>query len=392
MRKDQLSPERQGCLVRCAAYPHVHALLAPPTPRRLAGIERHFALLAEADNALGRLEGVLQGIPNRDLVTRTLARREAVQSSQIEGTRSDLPQLLLYEATRGIDGLPADVKITECYVQALQSGLDAIRTGGRRALTLDLVHRLHATLMQDAAADFPAGRYRSGQVWIGAGRIEDAIFVPAPAEHLDKSMREFEDEILQYRPREDEQTALSVIGQVAIAHAQFETIHPYQDGNGRTGRLLMPLLLSSEGHPPLYLSGYLLRQKQAYYDGLASVQLRGDWNPWIQLLAKAIIATCGDAIAIARDLSLIQASWEQQVSRSRTDSVLRRLPAFLIGHPVVSVRQIAENLGVSIPVANQAVARLKDAGILEDVDAQRKWGRIFRARQVLERLDQPAPM
>lgn len=392
MRKGQLSIERQARLVRCAEHPHVLALLAPSAPRRLAGIERHFALLAEAAHALGRVDGVLQGIPNRDRVTRTLARREAVESSQIEGTRSDLPQLLLYEATRGMDGLPTDVKITERYVQALQSGLDAIRTGGRRALTLDLVNQLHATLMQDAPADFPAGRYRPGQVWIGAGRIEDAIFVPTPSSYLEQAMGEFERDVLQYRPKEDEQTELPVISQVAIAHAQFQTIHPYQDGNGRTGRLLMPLLLAAEGHPPLYLSGHLLRHKQAYYDSLASVQLRGDWGAWIHLLARAIIASCGDAIAIARDLATIQASWEHQVRTSRADSVLHRLPAFLIGHPVVTVRQIAENLGVSIPVANQAAARLKNAGILEDVDAQRKWGRVFRAREVLERLDRPAPM
>lgn len=392
MRKDSLTPERQAFLVRCPDHPHVHALVAPPTPRRITGIERHFALLAKADNALGQLEGVLQGIPNRDLVTRTLARREAVQSSQIEGTRSDLPQLLLYEATLGADGLPADVKITERYVQALQSGLDTIHAQGRAALNLALVNRLHAMLMQDAPEGFPRGRYRPGQVWIGAGRIEDATFVPAPAAHLDGSMREFEQGILQYRPREDEQTELSMISQLAIAHAQFETIHPYQDGNGRTGRLLMPLLLASEGYPSLYLSGILLRQKQAYYDALAGVQLRGDWGTWIQLLAKAVIAACEDSIAIAQDLSAIQNAWEQQVGKFRADSVLRRLPAFLIGHPVVSVRQISEDLGVSIPVANQSVASLKKLGILEDVDTTRKWGRAFRARQVLERLDRPAPV
>ena len=110
------------------------------------------------------------------------------------------------------------------------------------------------------------------------------------------------------------------------------------------------------------------------------------------MLAKAVIAACEDSIAIAQDLSAIQNAWEQQVGKFRADSVLRRLPAFLIGHPVVSVRQISEDLGVSIPVANQSVASLKKLGILEDVDTTRKWGRAFRARQVLERLDRPAPV
>jgi Fic family protein len=227
-------------------------------------------------------------MPNTDMVTRTLARREAVMSSQIEGTQSGLHQLLTYEATQGRGGMPADVRITEYYVSALAHGLERVRAGGRAVLGLALIHELHALLMRDETMHLPIGAYRENQVWIGSTkRIEDATFVPAPPAYVQGCMEEMAASILQYAAREDEQTALTLLAQLAIAHAQFETIHPYHDGNGRTGRLLMPLMLAAEAYPPLYISGALLRAKSQYYAALASVQLRGEWGPWLDLLGHA---------------------------------------------------------------------------------------------------------
>src|SRR5258708_69787 len=169
------------------------------------------------------------------------------------------------------------MRITERYVAALQHGLERVRVGGRAVLDLALIHELHALLMQDEATHFPVGAYRETQVWIGPTlRIEDATFVPAPPARVKGCMEEMAASILKYAPREDEQTVLTILAQLAIAHAQFETIHPYHDGNGRTGRLLMPLMLAAEGYPPLYLSGALLRAKSQYYAALASVQLQGN--------------------------------------------------------------------------------------------------------------------
>lgn len=274
-------------------------------------------------------------MPNAGLLTRTLARREAVQSSQIEGTHADLPQLLTYEATLGLDGLPADVKITERYVHALQHGLDAIaERGGRNALTIGLIDELHAILMQNAPTGFPRGRYRTQQVWIGAGRIEDAAFVPYSARaRRGLHGQEMERSVLPYAPREDEYGVLTLVPQLAIAHAQFETIHPYMDGNGRVGRLLLPLMLAAHGLPPLYVSGPLLRHRNTYYRALTDVQLRGDWDPWVSLLARAIVEASDDSISIT--LSTLQAEWKTLLGKFRSDSATRRLPAFLIGHPVV---------------------------------------------------------
>lgn len=389
MRRDQIATGRHPCLVPVPGHPHVHALVAPPAPRTVPDGARNHARFAEAHAALGRLQGVMAHLPDADMVTRTLARREAVGSSQIEGTRASLPQLLTYEATRGAAGMPADVQVTERYVAALQLGLTRIRHGGRGALDLGLVHALHAQLMQDEEGTFPVGAYRTEQVWIGSSRrIEDAVFVPAPPGYIQGCMEEMAASVLQYAPRDDEQGALSLVAQLAIAHAQFETIHPYHDGNGRTGRLLMPLLLAAAGYPPLYLSGALLRSKVAYYAALAAVQLQGDWQPWIELLTASVVEACDESIAIGQDLVAIAERWEQQLGRYRAHSATRRLPRFLLGHPVLSVRQAVEGLGVSQPAANAALNNLLAEGIVSLVN-ERQWGRVFQATEILDRLDRP---
>ncbi len=388
MRRADVAEDRKRYLVPAAGYPNACALVAPPTPRTLPLDLRRNASFAGAHEALGRLQGALKHIPNADMVTRTLARREAVMSSQIEGTKSDLHQLLTYEATHGTAGLPADVKVTERYVEALQHGLERTRVRGRAALNLGLIHELHALLMKDEATRFPVGAYREDQVWIGSSpRIEDATFVPAPPGEVQGCMEEMAASILQYAPREDEQAGLTILGQLAIAHAQFETIHPYHDGNGRTGRLIMPLLLAAEGYPPLYLSGTLLRSKKEYYAALASIQLRGEWDPWCELLGRAVVESCDDSISIAEDLLALAERWEQALSSYRAGSATRRLPRFLVGHPVLSVQQAATGLGISVPAANAGLNNLLAAGIVSLVN-ERQWGRVFQAAEVLQRLDQ----
>ena len=393
MRREQIAKDRQPYVVPAHGYPNVCALVAPPTPRMLPLDRRHDAGFPNAHAALGRLQGTLKHLPNTDMVTRTLARREAVMSSQIEGTKSDLHQLLTYEATRAIAGnVPVDVRITERYVAALQHGLERVRVGGRAVLDLALIHELHALLMQDEASHLAVGAYRETQVWIGPTlRIEDATFVPAPPAQVKGCMDEMAASILQYAPREDDQTVLPILAQLAIAHAQFETIHPYHDGNGRTGRLLLPLMLAAEGYPPLYLSGALLRAKSQYYAALANVQLQGEWGPWLELLGNAVIESCDESILIAEDLLVLAERWEQELHSYRAHSATRRLPRFLIGHPVLSVQQAAAGLNISVPAANAALNNLLAAGIVSLVN-ERQWGRVFQATPVLRRLDQlPAP-
>lgn len=388
MRRQDVKPALHPALVKGDQYPNCWALVAPPTPRWLPDGAAAAQEISAAMQALSRLRTATELLPNVDLVTRTLARREAVQSSQIEGTRTQLPELLEYEATQGSDGAPADAVVTERYVQALEQGLATIRRAGtRQALDSRLLKAMHATLMQDAPAPVRAGEYRTSQAWIGSGRIEDATFVPAPPSHIKACMEELEASMLRYARREDEAWELPVVAQLAIAHAQFETIHPFADGNGRCGRLLMPLILAAEGYPPLYLSGTLLRQRRAYYDALADVQLRADWAPWFKLLCRAVVEACDGAIAIARDLEAIRAKWTDGLGDLRSDATARQLPAFLLGHPVVAVKQVSEALGISFKSANKAIEELVARGMLSEPTRRRN--RVFHATEILQRLERP---
>jgi Fic family protein len=152
--------------------------------------------------------------------------------------------------------------------------------------------------------------------------------------------------------------------------------------------LLLPLMLAAEGYPPLYLSGALLRAKSQYYAALASVQLQGEWGPWLELLGHAVAESCDESILIAEDLLALAERWEQELHSYRAHSATRRLPRFLIGHPVLSVQQAAAGLNISVPAANGALNNLLAAGIVSLVN-ERQWGRVFQATPVLRRLDQP---
>lgn len=388
MRISDVSPALRPYLVKSEDYPNCYALAPPPTPRRLPTDQAVVQDVAEAMQALERLKTATRFLPNVDMVTRTLARREAVQSSQIEGTQTQLHELFEYEATQSSDGLPADATATERYVEALDLGLGELRNAGtREALTTNLVKAMHATLMKGAPEFVYPGEYRDTQAWIGTGRIEDATFVPAPPDRIAAGMEELAASMLRYEARDDEQWRLQMVAQIAIAHAQFETIHPFADGNGRTGRLLMPLILAAGGYPPLYLSGRLLRLRHAYYGSLASVQLQANWIPWLRLLSQAVVEACDGAINIATDLDKIREEWQARLSELRADATAHKLPTFLLGHPVVSVNQLAEAFNISFVAANRAIEQLVARNILREPEQRRN--RVFHASAILERLEAP---
>lgn len=388
MRRADVAPALQPCLVPVPGKPSVAAMTPPPIPRPPELDAAALSALSGAATALGRLRGALEGRANVDLLTRTLARREAVQSSQIEGTQSDLRDVLAYEITRSADGSPPDVVVTERYVEALQLGLDRLRDRGRTGLDLGLVMEMHAHLMEHEPARFRPGRYRDGQAWVGGSqRIEDASFVAAPPEAIAGGMRELERSMLQYERGEDEPMALPATLQLAIAHAQFETIHPFADGNGRVGRLLMPLILAAEGYPPLYVSGALLRNRAGYYAALNRVQVQGEWSPWVTMASRAVVESTQDAIELARDFDALLASWQPAIRKHRADSVARRLPQLLLGNPVVDAARVAQLLDVSDRSARTGIDALVADGILT-LRGDRKRNRVWEARALLDRLNQ----
>jgi len=384
MRAADLSADRRKCLVPVPGRPNVKALVPPPCPRTLDAMPVLNLLLA-AERGIEATAAVARALPRPDLMTPTQQRREAVLSSQIEGTRTDLAQLLEYEATGSDEGLPDDAAVTLGYVRALDHGLREVRKSGR--LTLDLIRDLHRILLDgsDYAHSEGPGAWRPGQNWIGARRIEDATLVPPPAEDLDPCLRDLED-FLRIDPGDPAVMALPL--RMAVAHAQFEAIHPFSDGNGRVGRLLPPLMMAAEGLPPLYLAGFLKKQQRRYYDSLAGVQLRGRWTEWLTFFLRGVADAADTGLATGRGLLDIRAAWLARTAHIRSDSAAKRMLDILLGAPVQTAASVRAALGISAQAANTGIAALIEAGILTEVTG-RRWGRTFHAHEVLSVLQGP---
>jgi Fic family protein len=392
MRKTDLSADRQQLLVRLDSHPGAFALIPPPTPThvQLPGLRGE---VTRAHEALGLLQASVASLPNASLVTRTLDRREAVRSSQIEGTSSDMDDLLTFEATGSDEGLPQDVVVTLNYVKALEYGLRQVERDGIKALTTNLIQELHAHLMEgvDRYGDTP-GQFRTRQNWIGGLRIYDAKFVPPPPTHLAECMEDLE-RALHYVPADEDFFEVPLVIRLAIVHAQFETIHPFIDGNGRVGRLLLPLMLAAEGYPPVYLAGFFKANQDMYYQTLATVQLKGEWTEWVRFVATGVETACRESVQIAKELMAIAGRWKDAIStlKLRADAAAHRLPDFLIGTPVVTVNQVSKGLGIAFPAANKALTQLQDLGIVEPLKDQKR-NRTFLAREVIELLNRPTQL
>ena len=387
MKKTDLCVARQKLLVPVEDYSGAFALVPPPTPRFIQLTGMHNELI-RAHEALSALKTLTEQLPKPDLVMRTLDRREAVRSSQIEGTHSDVNDLLVYEATGSHEGLPSDVLVTLNYVKALDHGLKEVRRiNGVDVLTNELIKALHLQLMT-GVKDFKGtpGEFRKKQNWIGGFKIYNARFVPPPACKVQDCMNDLES-FLQYTPGEEEQMEVSIVLRMAIAHAQFETIHPFIDGNGRVGRLLLPLMLAAEGYPPIYLAGFLKSNQKAYYDALANVQLQEKWSDWVTFFATGVEEASHESMITARELLAILERWQMAVNALglRSDSVIKRFPELLIANPVVTVKQVKDLLGITFPTANAALAKLKEMGILVQTERQRN--RVFMAMEVITLLD-----
>lgn len=389
MKISDLSPERQKLLVPLQEYPGASALVPPPVPHTL-GLQEVFGDIVKAHEALGAVQAATSRLPNPNLATRTLDRREAVRSSQIEGTSSEVDQVLEYEATGSDNGLPRDVVVTLNYVKALQYGLQQVSSRGSAALDRSLIEELHCHLMEGTDYKESPGKFRQRQNWIGGYRnIYDAKFVPPPHDYLGNCIADLEG-LLRYVPSEEDQTEISIVIRMAIVHAQFETIHPFIDGNGRVGRLLLPLMLFAEGYPPVYLAGFLKENQQEYYDTLGAVQLRGEWAPWVRFLAQGVQVAARETVQTAERLTALLDQWKRLIRTSnvRSDALPHRLPEYLIAHPVVTVRSIQQAFNTSFPTANAALNIMRESGVVE-LHTERKRDRMFIATEVISILNQP---
>lgn len=350
---------------------YVPAPLPPVPPLNPDGALQQ--TLEAAGLALGRLDGISALLPDRTLFLYTYVRKEAVLSSQIEGTQSSLSDLLLFELEEA-PGVPIDDVVDVAnYVAALEHGLRRLREGF--PLSNRLFREIHEILLsRGRGSDKSPGEFRRSQNWIGGARPGTAVFVPPPPNLVGKCMSDLEKFLHSDAHR------LPVLVRTGLAHVQFETIHPFLDGNGRLGRLLITFQLCQAGvlrDPFLYLSLYLKQYRSTYYDLLDEVRRTGDWEAWLAFFLEGVRQTAEGAVTTARDLTAMFASDRAKIMQTgrRAGSALRVHEA-LKSRPLLSLPEAREQTGLSFPAASSAMDLLVDQGIAREITGKRR-GRIF---------------
>ena len=343
----------------------------PLPPRPPLVIDGRLQMLLEsATLAVGRLDGVSTLLPDKALFLYAFVRKEALVSSQIEGTQSSLSDLLLFEADE-LPGVPLDdVQEVSSYVAALDHGLSRLREGF--PLSSRLLREIHGVLLRSGRGqERDPGSFRRSQNWIGGSRPGNAHFVPPPHTEIAAAMADLEAFL------HDRDGGVPWLVRAALAHVQFETIHPFLDGNGRVGRLLITLLLCDAGvlrEPLLYLSLYLKRHRARYYELLDLVRRDGDWEAWLEFFASGVAEAAQGAVDTAGRLSELFAfdrSRIESVTGRRAGSALRVHEA-LKARPLRSIADLATTTGLSFPAAAAAVDALVGLGVAREFTGRRR--------------------
>lgn len=357
----------------------------PPTDPPL-DLSRLDARLREAERGLARLEVAGAMVPSLDWFIYAFVRKEAVLSSQIEGTQASLVDLLSYEAnehTEDAAGPNEDVEEVCNYIDALQFARNELADPRGLPLSMRLLHATHARLMKGVrGATKQPGEVRRSQNWIGGSRPGNAAFVPPPPHLLPEGLSLME----RYIHAED---GLPPLIRAGLLHVQFETLHPYLDGNGRLGRLLVTLLLEHWGllsRPLLYLSLFFKRHRAEYYRRLGQVRLDGDWEGWLDFFLDGVAVISDEAVSTARDLfALVAADRSRLLARSDAALAAVRLFELLPGSPIVTATSVMRLLGASRPTAGRSIDTLVLAGILVETTGKRR-DRAFAYDAYLQRL------
>ncbi len=358
------------------------AFVPAPLPPRPA-IDWTPELRSKFDQALlslGRLNSVSTLLPDTSLFLYMYVRKEAVLSSMIEGTQSSFSDLLLFELDQE-PGVPLDdVREVSNYVAALEHGLSLLKEG--LPLSLRLFREIHGVLLTKGRGSNRApGEFRRSQNWIGGTRPGNAAFVPPPAEVLMECMSRLELFL------HDQPEPTPVLLKAALAHVQFETIHPFLDGNGRLGRLLITLLLCEQQvlkEPMLYLSLYFKTHRQYYYELLGNVRLTGDWEAWLDFFADAIIVTATQAVETAQQLlELSKRNGEKIRGLGRAATSTLQIHRVLMENPITTSGRLVEKTGISPATVNKALVHLEQLGIVRELTAQKR-NRLFSYTEYVE--------
>jgi len=343
-------------------------------------------LLSDADRALGRLDGVASMLPDPDLFVAMYVRHEAVLSSQIEGTQSSLGDLLEFEMSDKLTRQPQDVHEVRNYVVAMNHGLERLKTF---PLSIRLLKEIHAELLKGVRGDkHLPGETRDSQNWIGAAgtQLKDAEFVPPPPHEMNEALKHLE------RFLHDRDSLPNLI-HCGLCHAQFETIHPFLDGNGRVGRLLISLLLCERGilkTPLLYLSYYLKAHRAQYYDRLTAIRNDGDWEGWLKFFLKGVYEVSQAASGISREILTMREQHRKDIAENvRSISNGLKLLDILFRHPYVTVRMAESALGCSYATVNTTIKQFCRLGILREATGRTR-NRIFRYDPYIRLFDSQA--
>jgi Fic family protein len=357
----------------------IPATLPPDPPIEIAGELQ--VLLSEADRALGRLDGSIKTLPNPDLFVYMYVRKEAVLSSQIEGTQSSLQDVLAAEARILAADRPQDTKEVVNYVGAMNHGLARL---AELPVSVRLIREIHGKLLENVrGSNLTPGDIRTSQNWIGPGgcTLAEATFVPPPPAEVARHLGELETFL-------HSDARLPLLVKIGLAHAQFETIHPFLDGNGRVGRLLITFLLCEQRvllKPVLYLSYYFKRHRQTYYERLQAVRDEGAWEAWLAFFLSGVAEVSEQATETARRILSLRERHRRVIADQigRAAGKGHRVLDHLYEHPIVSVNEVQELIGTTYPAANDLVARLVESDILEEITGQSR-NRRFRYQRYIE--------
>lgn len=387
MKPEEFQNSTSGRLVRTSIFLTSYWAFVPnPLPPGIVADWDLVTLLSEADHQLGIVAGLARNIPEPAILIEPFMRREAVLSSRIEGTHTVFAELMGYESGHLLPGYSrnyADQKENQevfNYVQALKVGLEWIKT---KPVSLEMIKTLHRTLLSGVRGDdFSVGEFREMQNFIGrSNEPDDAVFIPVPVEELHRSLKAFE----AYLKNGNKYPPLL---RIAMLHYQFETIHPFLDGNGRLGRLLIVLLLVDWGllpAPLLYPSAFFERNRDTYYSLLLNVSKTGDWEGWLRFFLEMIIDQSKDTVRRSNAILELKEQWEAQLKQNRTSVYYFRIIDSLFFRPFFSVSDIEKLLGVTNKAARSMVDRLVTMGIV-NLSEDKKYGRVYQADELLRRL------
>jgi Fic family protein len=373
-----MSTVRAGRFVRqISGYRAFIPAPLPPDPPPAMDTEM-WRLLSDADRALGRLDGVTSVLPNPDLFLAMYVRHEAVLSSQIEGTQSTLEDILRFEADERGRDLPKDVDEVVNYVNAMNHGLTRLKS---LPLSKRLIREIHGRLLSGVrGGEKTPGEFRTSQNWIGASDchdLETAVFVPPPVHEMQSALDNLEVFL-------HDTTSFPVLVHCALAHAQFETIHPFIDGNGRVGRLLITFLLCQREvlqRPLLYLSFYLKAHRTEYYDRLMAIRTRGDWEGWIKFFLRGVFEISQSATATARAILALR-------ERNRQDVENTRLLDYLFEQPILSIGMAQTHLRCTYATAKKHVEQFAEKGLLREITGHQR-NRRYRYDPLMALFDAP---